>query len=71
MAVGRPRLKYLKQVARNTGADSYTAMKKMGCNNSRWKTANQSKGWRIRRGSSINWLKLSVAVRAVGLIVVF
>jgi hypothetical protein len=25
-AVGRPRLKYLKQVARNTGADSYTAM---------------------------------------------
>jgi hypothetical protein len=25
-AVGRPRLQYLKQVARNTGADSYTAM---------------------------------------------
>jgi len=42
-AVGRPRLQYLKQVARNTAADSYTAMKKMACNNSRWKAANQSK----------------------------
>ena len=27
-AVGKPRLQYLKQVARNTAADSYTAMKK-------------------------------------------
>jgi hypothetical protein len=26
--VGRPRLQYLKQVARNTGADKYTAMNK-------------------------------------------
>jgi len=26
--VGRPRLQYLKQVARNTGNDNYTAMKK-------------------------------------------
>jgi hypothetical protein len=42
-AVGRPRLQYLKQVARNTAADSYTAMKRMACNNSRWKAANQSK----------------------------
>jgi len=25
-ALGRPRLQYLKQVATNTGADSYTAM---------------------------------------------
>jgi len=41
-AVRRPRLQYLKQVARNTGADSYTAMKRMACNNSRWKAANQS-----------------------------
>jgi len=41
-AVGRPGLQYLKQVARNTGADSYTAMKRMACNNSRWKAANQS-----------------------------
>ena len=41
-AVGRPRLQYLKQVARNTGADSYTAMKRMACNKSRWKAANQS-----------------------------
>ena len=42
-AVGRPRLRYLKQVARNTGADGYTAMKRMACNHSRWKAANQSK----------------------------
>jgi hypothetical protein len=42
-AVGRPRLRYLKQVARNTGADSYTAMKRMACNKSRWKAANKSK----------------------------
>jgi hypothetical protein len=32
----------LKQVARNTGADSYAAMKRIACNNSRWKAANQS-----------------------------
>ena len=42
-AVGRLRLQYLKQVARNTAADSYTATKRMACNNSRWKAANQSK----------------------------
>jgi len=41
--VGRPQLQYLKQVAGNTGADSYTAVKGMACNNSRWKAANQSK----------------------------
>jgi porphobilinogen deaminase len=41
--VVRPRLQYLKQVTRNTAADSYTAMKRMACNNSRWKAANQSK----------------------------
>jgi len=41
--VGRPRLQYLKQVAKNTAADSYTAMKRMACNNSRRKVANQSK----------------------------
>jgi hypothetical protein len=40
-AVGRPRLQYLQQVARYTGADSNTAIK-MACNNSRWKAANQS-----------------------------
>jgi hypothetical protein len=43
-AVGRPRLQYLKQVARNTGANSYTLVKRMACNNSRWKAAGQSKG---------------------------
>ena len=42
-AVGRPRLRYLKQVARNTAADSYPAMKRMACYKSRWKAANQSK----------------------------
>jgi len=36
-AVRRPRLQYLKQVARNTGSDRYTTMKIMDCNNSRWK----------------------------------
>jgi len=41
-AVVRPRLQYLKQVARNTGDDSYTALKRMDCNNARWKGANQS-----------------------------
>jgi expansin (peptidoglycan-binding protein) len=41
--VGKPRLQYLKQVARNTGAESYIAMKRMACNSSRWKAANQSK----------------------------
>jgi hypothetical protein len=41
-AVGRPRLQYLKQVSRNTGAKSYRAMK-MACKNSRSKAANQSK----------------------------
>jgi hypothetical protein len=42
-AVGRPQLQYLKQVARNTGADSYTAMKRMACNKSKWKAAYKSK----------------------------
>ena len=42
-AVGKPRLQYLKQVARNTEADSYRAIKRMACNKSRWKAANQSK----------------------------
>jgi hypothetical protein len=48
-AVGRPGLQYLKQVDRNPAADSYIAMKRMACNNFRWKAANQSKDWRIRR----------------------
>jgi hypothetical protein len=46
MAAGQ---KELKQVTRSTGADSYTAMKRMACNNSRWKATNQSKDKRIRR----------------------
>jgi len=48
-AVERPRLPYLKEVARNTGTDSCKAMKRTACNNSRWKAANQSKVRRIRR----------------------
>jgi hypothetical protein len=36
-------VKGLKQVARNTGTDSYTATKRMACYNSRWKVTNQSK----------------------------
>jgi hypothetical protein len=42
-AVRSPRLRHLQLVARNTGADNYTTMKRMACNNSRWKAANQSK----------------------------
>jgi hypothetical protein len=34
-AVGKPRLQCLKLVAKITGADSYTAMKRTACNNSR------------------------------------
>jgi hypothetical protein len=41
-AMGRLRLQYLKQVTRNTGTDSYTAIKRMAYNSSRWKAANQS-----------------------------
>ena len=48
-AMARPWLQSLKQVDRNTGAFSYTAMKRMACNNYRWKTANQAKDWGIRR----------------------
>jgi hypothetical protein len=33
-AMGRPGLQCLKQVVRNTAADSCTAMKGMACNNS-------------------------------------
>jgi len=48
-AVGKPRLQYVKQVAKNKAAYSYTAMKRTACNNSRWKAANPSKDWRIIR----------------------
>jgi hypothetical protein len=41
VAVGRPGLQYLQQATRITGADSYTAMKRMACNHSRWKAANE------------------------------
>jgi len=41
-AVGRPGLQYLKQVAINTTADSYIAMRRMACNKCRRKAANQS-----------------------------
>jgi hypothetical protein len=40
-AMGRPRLQYLKQVARNTGAHSYKAMKRMACDSSRWNADKQ------------------------------
>ena len=42
-AVGRPGLQYLKQVARNTAADSYRAMERVACDSCRWKAANRSK----------------------------
>jgi hypothetical protein len=47
--VERPQLQYLQQVARNTGADGYIAMKRMACNKSRWKATNQSEDWNVRR----------------------
>jgi len=43
-----------KLITRNTGADSYTAMKIMTCYKSRWKAAIQSKDWRIRRRTELN-----------------
>jgi hypothetical protein len=42
-SLGRPWLLYLKEAARYTGADNYTAMKRMASNKSRYKAANQSK----------------------------
>jgi hypothetical protein len=41
--VERPRVRNLKQVARNTGVDSYRAMKRMTCDSYRWKAAKKSK----------------------------
>jgi hypothetical protein len=49
-AIGRPRLQYIKQGARNTGADRNIAMKRGACNNFRGKAANQTKDLRRRRG---------------------
>jgi hypothetical protein len=48
---GKTSTTLFKQVARNTAADSYIAMRIMACNNSRWKAANQSKDCRIRRST--------------------
>jgi hypothetical protein len=39
----RSQLQYFKQAAINTEAEIYTTMKRMACNNSKWKAANQSK----------------------------
>ena len=38
--VGRPGLQYLKQVDRNTAADSYRAMERVACDSCRWRAAN-------------------------------
>jgi len=46
-ALGKPRLVHLKDVARNTTADSYTAMKRVAYTSSRRTAPNQSKYWRI------------------------
>ena len=48
-AVGRPRLQYLMQITRDREANIFRAMKKIACNSSRRKAANQSKDWRIKR----------------------
>jgi hypothetical protein len=47
--VGRPRLQFLKQIARNTGTGGYKKMERMACNKSIWKAANQSEDRGIRR----------------------
>jgi hypothetical protein len=47
--VGRPPLQHSKQVARNIDADSYTAMERMACNNSRWKAAQMESCQPIKR----------------------
>jgi hypothetical protein len=53
-ALGRLPLQYLMQVARNTGADRYTAMKRMACNKSGLNAANQSKDcWRRRKSGQV------------------
>ena len=36
-------VKGLKQVDRNTAADSYRTMERLACNSCRWKAANESK----------------------------
>jgi len=45
-------------------ADSYTSMKGMACNNYRWKAANQSKDWRIRR--SVKFVRFENVHGSVG-----
>jgi hypothetical protein len=52
-AVGSPRLQYLKQVTRNTGAKSNVAMKRMACNNSRWKSCQPIKRFRDKKKNNI------------------
>ena len=51
--MGRPGLQYLKQVARNTGAETYTAMKRTACKNSGWKAANQSKDCKDKKKKTV------------------
>jgi len=52
MAMRRPRLRYLKQVARNTAADCYTAIERMACKSCSWKAADQSRRRFLGRHSS-------------------
>jgi len=48
-AVGNSQLKYLKEVDKNTKADSYTAMKNMACDIFRRKIATKLENRRKRR----------------------
>ena len=59
-AVGRPRLQYLKQVARNTGADSCTAMKDWGIRR-RWRRRRR----RRRRNKKSTFFSAIAKVRKV------
>jgi hypothetical protein len=47
-------LQYLNQVAGSTGADNYTAMKRMGYSKSRCKAAKQSKELKDKKNPTTN-----------------
>jgi len=67
--MGRAGLQYLKQVATNTGTDSYTAMERMACNKSGWKAANQSNIERYDEEEGKKEVLLDVSEKSVSIFV--
>jgi hypothetical protein len=57
-AMGKPRLQDLKQVARNTGADSYTAMKKNGLQQFQMESCQPIKRLKNEKTLSMNWSRV-------------